>query len=133
MSVSLYYGATRATPLTPDETRRVSEIVQRHQTDFPYEDDERLHLYEPDERTPEQVLAGSTKLPEDPARMLNVVGHVLDAVSDLRRALADAAWRVHVDDHDVEWHEEGGYGLPGMRDSRLISQLASAEEQEDDV
>ncbi|WP_328896069.1 hypothetical protein [Streptomyces sp. NBC_00236] len=124
MSVSLYYHAQRATPLTEAESASVERIVAAHMAAFPYEEEESLYLYETP-GDPEEIVAGSTKMPFDPGRLLPVIAHVLDSVTELRRALPGAEWRVHMDDLDVPWDEAEGYVLPGMRDADLIAELAS--------
>jgi len=120
MSVSVYYSARRATPRTAVEAAAVARIVAAHGVSFPYEDEESLYLYAAGD--PDEILAGSTKLPRDPGRMLPVVAHVLDSVTELRRSLPGAAWHVHMDDLDVPWDETEGYALPGMRDTDLIAE-----------
>ncbi|KDN87825.1 hypothetical protein KCH_04720 [Kitasatospora cheerisanensis KCTC 2395] len=90
---------------------------------FPYRDEESLYLYDGDGTEPGEVLAGSTKLPFAVERVLPVIAHVLGSVSELRRAVPDAEWRVHLDDLDVPWDEEEGYALPGMHDAELIAEL----------
>ncbi|MEU1433666.1 hypothetical protein ABZ438_06170 [Streptomyces sp. NPDC005786] len=126
MSVSLYYSAHRATPPTEAESSAVERVVAAHMASFPYEDEESLYLYDRTAAEPEKIVAGSTKMPFDPGRLMPVIAHVLDSVSELRRALPDARWRVHMDDLDVEWDEEEGYALPGMRDADLIAELSAA-------
>ncbi|SCK25834.1 hypothetical protein B046DRAFT_06996 [Streptomyces sp. LamerLS-316] len=90
---------------------------------FPYEDEESLYLYDSDDSRPGEVVAGSTKMPFDPGRVLVVLDHVLGSVSELRRALPEAEWRVHMDDLDVPWDETEGYAFPGMRDPALAAEL----------
>ncbi|MEE2037064.1 hypothetical protein Q8791_07505 [Nocardiopsis sp. CT-R113] len=123
MSVSLYYKASRATPLSGTETADVERVVAAHMSSFPYRDEESLHLHGFADGDPEEIVAGSTKMPFDPGRALPVLAHVLDSVTALRRALPGAEWRVHMDDLDVPWDEEEGYALPGMRDADLIAEL----------
>ncbi|TRV79430.1 hypothetical protein FKN01_09720 [Streptomyces sp. 130] len=125
MSVSLYYTARRATPLTGSESAAVTRVVTARQASFPYEDEESLYVYDPRAAGPGTVLDGSTKMPFDPGRLLPVIAHVLDSVTQLRRVLPDADWHVHMDDLDVEWDEARGYELPGMRDPDLMAELAS--------
>ncbi|WP_112469081.1 hypothetical protein [Streptomyces triticisoli] len=116
MSVSLYYCASRAMPLTDAETAAVGRIVAAHMSSFPYQDEESLYLYDNGGSAPDEMVAGSTKMPLDLDRILPVLNHVLDSVTELRRALPGAKWRVHVDDLDVPWDENDGYAFPGMRD-----------------
>ncbi|KQX57849.1 MULTISPECIES: hypothetical protein [unclassified Streptomyces] len=132
MSVSLYYSADRALPLSAAETAAVESIVAAHISSFPYEDTESLSLYENDGSEPGRILAGSTKLPLDPGRLMPVMIHVLDSVSDLRRALPGAEWHVHMDDLDVPWDASEGYGFPGMRDPALAAELDRASEWDPD-
>ncbi|NED11112.1 hypothetical protein [Streptomyces sp. SID9124] len=127
MSVSLYYTARRATPLSGPESAAVTRVVAARRTSFPYEDEESLYVYDPRAAEPGTVLDGSTKMPFDPGRVLPVIAHVLDSVTELRRALPDAEWHVHMDDLDIEWDEAEGYELPGMRDADLAAAFAEAD------
>jgi hypothetical protein len=113
MSVSLYYRASRAIPLTAAETAAVERIATAHLSAFPYEDEEALYLYDGGGSGADDVLAGSTKMPLDDDRIMPVLDHLLAAVTELRRALPDAHWHVHLDDTDLLWHEEAGYAFPG--------------------
>lgn len=119
MSVSIYYSARRAQPLTGAEAATVERVVAARAQSFPYDDEEGLYLYDVDG----QIVTGSTKLPTDPDRWLPVIIHVLDSVTELRRAVGDAQWHVHTDDVDVPWDETEGYALPGMRDAELAAGL----------
>lgn len=64
-------------------------------------------------------------MPLDPDRLMPVIAHVLDCITELRQAVPEAEWRVHMDDLDVPWDEAEGYALPGMRDADLIAELAA--------
>ncbi|MFE9660732.1 hypothetical protein [Streptomyces sp. NPDC005955] len=119
MSVSLYYGAHRATPLNESESTVVARVVTERTASFPYDDEESLYLHDRAAAEPREVVAGSTKMPVDPDRVVPVIVHVLDSVTELRRAVPDAEWHVHLDDLDVPWDEVDGYALPGMRDAGL--------------
>ncbi|MCM2388378.1 hypothetical protein [Streptomyces albipurpureus] len=132
MSVSLYYSAQRATPLTDAESASVARIVAARTASFPYDDEESLYLYDRDADAPQEIVDGSTKMPFDPARLMPVIAHVLDSVAELRRAIPDAEWRVHLDDLDVPWDETEGYTLPGMRDAALIAELKAVRDGEGD-
>ncbi|MEU2898237.1 hypothetical protein ACWC4E_08730 [Streptomyces sp. NPDC001273] len=123
MSVSLSYSASRATPMTADETAAVERVVAAHRASFPYDDEESLCLYDGGGSEPDEIVAGSTKMPFDPGHVLPVLTHVLNSVTGLRRALPGARWRVHLDDLDVPWHETGGYALPGMDDPELAEAM----------
>ncbi|MEV6747894.1 hypothetical protein ACUN29_21590 [Streptomyces sp. WC2508] len=126
MSVSIYYSARRAQPLTGAESAAVECVVAARAESFPYDDEEGLYLYGPgdDGDQDDLIIAGSTKLPGgDPGRWLPVTAHVLDSVTELRRAVGGAQWHVHMDDLDVPWDETEGYALPGMRDEALAAEL----------
>ncbi|MGW6461998.1 hypothetical protein ACWF94_39750 [Streptomyces sp. NPDC055078] len=130
MSVSLYYSAHRAAPLTETESARVARVVAAHTASFPYDDEESLYVYDRRATGPREIVAGSTKMPFDPGRLMPVIAHVLDSVTELRRALPDAEWRVHMDDLDVPWDEAVGYALPGMRDADLTAALAAVHDED---
>ncbi|WP_328907464.1 hypothetical protein OG230_33240 [Streptomyces sp. NBC_00234] len=123
MSVSLYYNAHREQPLTEAESASVERIAAAHLESFPYDYEESLYLYAPDPSRADEILGGSTKMPSDPGRLLPVIACVLDSVTELRRAVEGARWRVHMDDLDVPWDESEGYVLPGMRDADLMAEL----------
>ncbi|MFI8438800.1 hypothetical protein ACIGJO_34745 [Streptomyces sp. NPDC079020] len=123
MSVSLYYSARRDTPLSPAETTAVQRIVSARGATYPYDDEEGLHLYDTGGDEPEQILAGSTKLTFEPARLFPQLGHLLGSMTELRRAVPEAAWHVAIDDADVEWDERAGYTLPGLDDPDLQAEM----------
>ncbi|MGX1267518.1 hypothetical protein [Streptomyces phaeoluteigriseus] len=125
MSVSLYYNAHRTTPPAEAGSASVARVVAARTASFPYDDEESLYLYDGRAAGSEEILAGSTKMPLDPGRLMPVITHVLDSVTELRRAVPDAEWRVHLDDLDVPWDETEGYALPGMRDPLLIAEPAA--------
>lgn len=125
MSVTLYYSAHRTTPLAEAESASVARVVAAHMASFPYADEESLYLYGRRAAGPLEIVAGSTKMPLDPGRLMPVIAHVLDCVTELRRAVPDAEWRVHMDDLDVPWDGAEGYALPGMRDADLIAELGA--------
>ncbi|SDC16324.1 hypothetical protein [Streptomyces prasinopilosus] len=77
---------------------------------------------------PGESVAESTGMPFDPGRPLPVIARGPDSVTELRRAVPDAEWRVHLDDLDVPWDETEGCALPGMRDADLIAELAAVDD-----
>ncbi|MFF8773509.1 hypothetical protein [Kitasatospora sp. NPDC015120] len=114
MSVSIYYSARRATPLTEAETASVEQALAAHAASFPFSDEEGVAPYDYDETEPDELVCGATKLPSDPSRLLPVMTEVLSTLSALRRALPGTEWDVHMDDLDVPWDEADGYAFPGM-------------------
>lgn len=115
VSVSLYYTARRATPLTDAELTAVSQIVDTSTANAPFaEEEEGLYLY--DRLEPGTVLDGSTKMPTADDRAVPSLVHWLAAVTALRHAVPDADWTFTLDDYEIEWDEHTGYGLPGLTD-----------------
>lgn len=56
--------------------------------------------------TSEIILAGATKLPDNTQdAMWTGIQHWCAALSEIRRAVPDAAWSVAVDDHEMTWDE----------------------------
>jgi hypothetical protein len=117
MSVSIYYTARRARPLSPDERAAVGRIraaysirdqVERYAQARQGHNGENFHVYDPDDPTESGVVfEGATKLPDNSQdAMWELVQHWCRLLSEVRRAVPGAAWRVHVDDHDIRWDED---------------------------
>ncbi len=119
MGVSICYTASRSKPLTPAEQSAVEATVARHSLAAmvdacganPAEfDGEELSVYPAGGGTePGVVFEGATKLPlcsED--AMWAAAQHWCRLLSEIRRMLPGAAWRVHVDDHHIPWDEDRG-------------------------
>src|SRR4051812_14100795 len=114
MSVSIYYTARRSTPLTSAERTTVSQIVQRYDIGDRLQEYfktgqglnwESFSVYDPPTE-PDLIFEGATKLPDNTEMALwEGVQHWSAALSEIRRVLHDAAWHVHVDDHDLVWNE----------------------------
>ena len=58
-------------------------------------------------------LAPHTKLPfsDDYEIVLETLFHWLQCLTDIRRAIADGAWRVHLEDTDATWDDEAGWHM----------------------
>jgi hypothetical protein len=117
MGVSIYYTASRPEPLSPAERANVDVIVARYPLDALIAEcgvsegeysGEGFCVYPPDADTePGVVFEGATKLPlcsEDV--MWAAVQYWCRLLSEVRRVLPGADWRVHVDDHNIPWVEE---------------------------
>lgn len=116
MGISSYYTATREQPLTDSERDAIDAAVARYPlagliaacgyTELE-RDGEEFSDYPHDESTePGVVFEGATKLTlfsED--AMWASVQYWCRLLSEIRRVIADAEWRVHVDDHDIPWSE----------------------------
>jgi hypothetical protein len=114
MSVSLYYTARRAIPLTDVEKTAVHQVVDSYNVGAPFDEQEGLYLY--DRLDDGEVLSGSTKLPADEELVVPSLVHWLAAVTELRSAVPDADWRFTLDDVVIDWDDHTGYHLPGLND-----------------
>jgi hypothetical protein len=120
MSVSLYYSARRDRPLSDEERavleRIVAESNENAELDELLEEEldrwEGLDLWSWAE--PDEILSGSSQLPSaSETTIVRVVEHLCAALSELRRAVRDASWHVHIDDVDVPWDDERRRYVPG--------------------
>jgi hypothetical protein len=117
VGVSIYYTASRPTPLAPAEQTAIDVAVARYPVEALIaecgvaEDEfngEAFCAYPADADTePGVVFEGATKLPLcSEEAMWAAVQYWCRLLSEVRGVLPDAAWRVHVDDHDIAWDEE---------------------------
>ncbi|MFC3997364.1 hypothetical protein ACFOVU_15645 [Nocardiopsis sediminis] len=137
MGVSIYYTARRDQGLTPHERGEVEGIADQGTRDLFGEiqrrlpqwreagvvpaglDDaaevcEGLGFYRDAALEAGVVLAGSSKLSHGRCGtevMLVQIDHYVDLLADIRRAVPEAAWRVHIEDSDLVWRD-GRYHLP---------------------
>ena len=109
MGVSFYYTAERTTPLTPKEQQEVASIIDKYNDSFEHtEDAESFDLYAYDDSESEVILAGATKISSsmDVEDLIYTLGHWLECLTDIRLAVADADWHVHLDDTDAAWVDD---------------------------
>jgi len=114
MSVSIYYEAKRATPLSPVEKENVSELVEKFSVDKAIEkymesgqgpNWESFGFYD-EPYDPGVILTGSTSLPDNtPEAAWIGIQHWCSALSEIRRAVGNATWEVQVEDHQVYWDD----------------------------
>jgi hypothetical protein len=116
MSVSIYYTAKRNTPLTQEETIAIQRIVKENdvgaQVKAYWETGqgynwETFTIYNPNNPTAVDVIfEGATKLPDNTSDA-SIIGleHWLKVLTQIRRAIRNASWHVHVDDTDIPWNE----------------------------
>jgi hypothetical protein len=114
MSISIYYQAKRATPLSPVEKEKVSELVEKFSVDKAVEkymetgkglNWESFGFYD-EPYDAGVVLQGSTSLPDNTPEAVGIgIQHWCSALSEIRRAVRDAAWEVQVEDHQVYWND----------------------------
>lgn len=102
MSLSIYYSADRDRPLTGDEQRQISALVASHP---PAGDEwESFGVYSPSANT--RIFEGATKvsLPGG-GDAWPVIQHWCRLLTEIRRAVPDARWRVAVEDHEIVWDD----------------------------
>jgi hypothetical protein len=116
MGVSIYYRASRATPLSPSELMAIDEVQSRYpvealigecrisEADF---DGEEFCVYVDGCSEPGVVFEGATKLPLcSEEAMWAALQYWCKLLSDVRHLVIDCVWSVEVDGHDVVWVEE---------------------------
>jgi hypothetical protein len=119
VSVSIYYTARRPRPLTSAERTAIDAVVARYPVEALIAEcgltegefnGEAFCVYPSDADTePGVVFEGATKLPlYSEEAMWAAVQYWCRLLSELRPVLPGTSWRVHVDDHDIEWDEEWG-------------------------
>ena len=109
MGVSIYYTAERTTLLTEQEQENVTLIVDKYNESFEHtEEAESFDLYAYDDSESEVVLAGATKISSsmDVEDLIYTLGHWLKCLTEIRLAVADAEWHVHLDDTDAVWVDD---------------------------
>jgi len=116
MSVSIYYTASREEPLTSAEWTAIDAIVARYPVEALVAECEGFCVY--DEGTePGVVFQGATKLPfsdDDEA----VLRYWCALLSEVRRVIEGATWKVQVDEAMVPWDEKLQRFFPGDRPRR---------------
>ncbi len=117
MSVSIYYTATRNSPLIDIEKTAIERIVLEKDVSAELEtyletgkgfNWETFTIYDLDKPSTENVIfEGATKLPNNTEEAI-IVGleHWLDTLTEIRRVVKGASWHVHVDDTDISWNED---------------------------
>jgi len=114
MSVSIYYEAKRATPLSPVEKEKVSELVRKYSVDKAIEkymetgeglNWESFGFYD-EPYDPGVILKGSTSLPDNTPEAVWIGTQLwCSALSEIRRAVKNAAWEVQVEDRQLWWDD----------------------------
>ena len=116
MSISIYYRARRATRLTNDEIATISRLEDKYAVETHIEaynqtgegyNWESFCIYDPNDPTePDVVFEDATKRPDNSEDAVwDGLQHWCKALTEIRQVLADAAWEVHVDDHEIPWVE----------------------------
>jgi hypothetical protein len=101
VGVSIYYVARRARPLSDDERAAIARLIADHDPGrFTAVGGEPFDVWERLEEG--EVFAGSTGLPRDDAP--DAITHWLALVTEIRHAVPDADWRVHLDGYDFPWN-----------------------------
>ena len=113
VSISIYYTARRKKPLTATELAAIDHLVQKYAVEGQLAGWQRtgsgynwesFGVYGPTE--PGIVFEGATKLPDNSEDALwEGLQHWCRLLSEIRRSVSGASWRVHVEDHDIRWDE----------------------------
>ncbi|MEL4893102.1 hypothetical protein PQU63_11170 [Xanthomonas protegens] len=121
MSISIYYTAERRKLLSPEELAAIASITERYSVDSAIEaliaggtglNWESFH-YATNPKPGKlfravPVFQGATKLPGNTENATwEGVQHWCACLSDLRRVVRAATWRVAVEDHEIVWNEQG--------------------------
>jgi hypothetical protein len=125
MSFSIYYTAHRKTPLTPKERALVNESESRYTIEGQIVERERTGegynwtsfcVYDPADPTePDVVFEGATQLPDNSEDAVwTGLQHWCQLLTEIRRAVHGASWRVTVDDHEILWDEKRGEYDPSV-------------------
>jgi hypothetical protein len=116
MSVSIYYTACRSYGLSEAERKAIEEVISRFSVKDQIEEylisghgwsGEDFFLYQEPLDSPQMIIDGATKLPNDSMDdLVSAVYHWCRALSEIHHLLTDADWHVHVDDHDIQWDKQ---------------------------
>jgi hypothetical protein len=116
LGISIYYTARRSSGLSDQEQSCIDEIVSRYSIKDRIDAygttggewlGEDFCLYDLPLDSADVILEGATGLPDGSEDALRAaVQHLCRALSEIRRALPNAQWRVQIDDHDIRWDEE---------------------------
>ena len=109
MGVSIYYTAERTSLLTEQEQEHITLIIDKYNDTFEYaEEAESFDLYAYDDSESEVILAGATKMPSsaDIEDLMYSIDHWLQCLTEIRLAVAEAEWHVHLDDSDAVWVDD---------------------------
>jgi hypothetical protein len=114
-SSSLYFTAKRARGLDDNERRQVKAIDKKYDVEDRFEEYGRtgkglnwvpLAIDGPDPAHPEVVLQGSVPLPTNTETApITGLEHWCMALTEFRRAIADADWWVALEDFELPWNE----------------------------
>ena len=109
MGVSIYYTAERTSLLTEQEQEHITLIIDKYNDTFEYaEEAESFDLYAYDDSESEVILAGATKMPSSAyiEVLMYSIDHWLQCLTEIRLAVAEAEWHVHLDDNDAVWVDD---------------------------
>lgn len=112
MSISIYYSARRAAPVSELEQRKITKVLAKYSVDGKIKkylttgeglNWESFCVYDGDSNG-DVVFEGATKLPNNtPDATWIGVQHWSAALSEIRNALHGSEWLVHVEDHELVW------------------------------
>lgn len=114
MSVSIYYTCERNEALTIEEQNKIHAIINDYNENFQWSDiAETFYVYEQGSDDSTIIFQGSTKLPlvDDYEVVVQTLFYWLQCLTEIRRAIAEGDWHVHLDDTDAIWDEEEGWQM----------------------
>ena len=114
MSISIYYTARRSLSLTDSEHAQISTIEKNFAVEDQIEEYvktgigynwESFCIYDPNDPTePDIVFEGATKLPDNSEHAIwNGLQHWCAALTEIRKVISDADWKVHMEDREIQW------------------------------
>jgi hypothetical protein len=117
VGVSIYYTAKRNWPLSAEERAGIKRVVDHYAVEDRIDtycatgegpNWQSFFVYDPGDPTePDVVFEGATGLPNNNEEAFGIgVAHWCAALSKIRRLIAHAEWRVHIDDRTIKWDEK---------------------------
>lgn len=112
MSCSIYYTAERKTPLTDAERISVSNIVEKYNSEYPFDEKaEDFCVY--DNLTENVIFEGATKLPDSDIELsFEIAEYWLECLTEITKLLHGCEWSVTLDDDSLVWNGTYGWSFP---------------------
>ncbi len=118
MSISIYYEAKRSKPLSGSEEDEIKKVIEEYSIDDQIEKKEKkgdglnwesfcvysFDFSNNEPSAPDVIFEGATKLPDNSEDAVWLgLQQWCELLTQIRKALRDADWYVHVDDHEIQW------------------------------
>jgi hypothetical protein len=116
MSISIYYVASRESPLEASEVTLLNKLIEEYAVEDKIAQREKdgvgpnwqsFGVYRNNQRKePLVVFEGATGLPDNSEEAVWIgLQHWCKLLTQIRLALRGLTWRVHVDGHEILWDE----------------------------